>query len=197
MLWDIRKLVEPVETLPLEFAGYKSGLKLGGIVVEYESTMVRGAHNLVYTSPLIGILFVFQPTKFMVGTEQGVILSCNRKAKTPQEKITNAFTGHHGPIYALQVQQTFVFVCVCVCVYFSALFCCSVIRSTPNTSYLWVTGRQEFGQRMPKNRPSCGQSEQECVPQFAKRRHIGREGKSSHAGNRTPATAVRAPDPNH
>ena len=39
--WDIRKLVEPVETLPLEFAGYKSGLKLGGIVVEYESTMVR------------------------------------------------------------------------------------------------------------------------------------------------------------
>ncbi len=38
--WDIRKLVEPVETLPLEFAAYKPGLKLGGIVVEYESTMV-------------------------------------------------------------------------------------------------------------------------------------------------------------
>ena len=48
----------------------------------------------------------FQPTKFMVGTEQGVILSCNRKAKTPQDKITNAFTGHHGPIYALQVLYT-------------------------------------------------------------------------------------------
>ena len=44
-----------------------------------------------------------QPTKFMVGTEQGVILSCNRKAKTPQDKITHAFTGHYGPIYALQV----------------------------------------------------------------------------------------------
>ena len=38
--WDIRKLVEPVETLSLEYSGYKSGLKLGGIVVEYESTMV-------------------------------------------------------------------------------------------------------------------------------------------------------------
>ena len=38
--WDIRKLVEPVETLPLQYSGYKSGLKLGGIVVEYESTMV-------------------------------------------------------------------------------------------------------------------------------------------------------------
>ena len=32
--WDIRKLVEPVETLPLQYSGYKSGLKLGGIVVE-------------------------------------------------------------------------------------------------------------------------------------------------------------------
>jgi dynein intermediate chain 2 len=79
--WDIRKLVEPVEALPLVFPGYKPDFTLGGIVVEYESTM---------------------PTKFMVGTEQGVILCCNRKAKTPQEKITNAFTGHHGPIYALQ-----------------------------------------------------------------------------------------------
>ena len=39
----------------------------------------------------------------MVGTEQGVILSCNRKAKSAQDKITAAFTGHYGPIYALQV----------------------------------------------------------------------------------------------
>ena len=38
--WDIRKLGEPVETLPLEFAGYRSGQKLGGIALEYESTMV-------------------------------------------------------------------------------------------------------------------------------------------------------------
>ena len=48
-----------------------------------------------------------QPTKFMVGTEQGVILSCNRKAKTPQDKITTAFVGHHGPIYTLQVSLSF------------------------------------------------------------------------------------------
>ncbi len=39
--WDIRKLGEPVETLPLEFAGYKPGETLGGITLEYESTMVR------------------------------------------------------------------------------------------------------------------------------------------------------------
>ena len=40
MWWDIRKLVEPVETLQLEYAGYMPGQKLGGIVMEYESTMV-------------------------------------------------------------------------------------------------------------------------------------------------------------
>ena len=38
--WDIRKLVEPVETLKLEYASYMPGQKLGGIVMEYESTMV-------------------------------------------------------------------------------------------------------------------------------------------------------------
>lgn len=42
-----------------------------------------------------------QPTKFMVGTEQGIIVACNRKAKTPAEKITSTFSGHHGPVYAL------------------------------------------------------------------------------------------------
>ena len=46
LLWDIRKLVEPVETLPLEFAGYKADFKLGGIVVEYESTMVRSIQHM-------------------------------------------------------------------------------------------------------------------------------------------------------
>ena len=43
--WDIRKLVEPVETLSLEYAGYKAGEVLGGITLEYESTMVRSSHD--------------------------------------------------------------------------------------------------------------------------------------------------------
>nr|XP_025046201.1 dynein intermediate chain 2, axonemal [Pelodiscus sinensis] len=42
-----------------------------------------------------------QPTKFMVGTEQGMVITCNRKAKTPAEKIVGTYSGHHGPIYAL------------------------------------------------------------------------------------------------
>jgi len=43
-----------------------------------------------------------QPTKFMAGTEQGTIMSCNRKAKTPQEKVVAVYPGHIGPVYALQ-----------------------------------------------------------------------------------------------
>lgn len=38
----------------------------------------------------------------MVGTEQGTIISCNRKAKTPPEKIVAIYKEHIGPVYALQ-----------------------------------------------------------------------------------------------
>lgn len=48
-----------------------------------------------------------QPTKFMVGTEQGAIVSCNRKAKTAAEKLVCTYEGHHGPIYALQRNSFF------------------------------------------------------------------------------------------
>ncbi|XP_035038202.1 dynein axonemal intermediate chain 2-like [Hippoglossus stenolepis] len=80
--WDVRKLSEPTEHLVLDL-GREGNLNraLGAISLEFESTM---------------------PTKFMVGTEQGVVVSCNRKAKTPAEKIVCTYDGHHGPIYALQ-----------------------------------------------------------------------------------------------
>ncbi|KAM9839088.1 dynein axonemal intermediate chain 2 [Aulostomus maculatus] len=80
--WDIRRLSEPTERLVLD-PGREGNLEraLGAISLEFEATM---------------------PTKFMVGTEQGLIVSCNRKAKTPGEKIVCTYSGHHGPIYALQ-----------------------------------------------------------------------------------------------
>uniref|UniRef100_A0A7M5US50 Dynein intermediate chain 3, ciliary n=1 Tax=Clytia hemisphaerica TaxID=252671 RepID=A0A7M5US50_9CNID len=78
--WDIRKLGEPTEHLYLN-KNPKENKPMGGLVLEYEPTM---------------------PTKFMVGTEQGVVLSCNRKAKTPADKIVCSFSQHYGPIYALQ-----------------------------------------------------------------------------------------------
>ncbi|NXL83623.1 DNAI2 protein, partial [Alectura lathami] len=79
--WDIRKLSEPTEVLVLDIT--RKGLlenALGATTLEFEPTM---------------------PTKFMVGTEQGIIIACNRKAKAPPEKIASTYSGHHGPVYAL------------------------------------------------------------------------------------------------
>ena len=42
------------------------------------------------------------PSKFLVGTEQGSVLLCNRKAKTPGDNVASVYPGHHGPIYALE-----------------------------------------------------------------------------------------------
>ncbi|KAK2503602.1 hypothetical protein MC885_021843 [Smutsia gigantea] len=82
MWWDIRKMSEPTEVVILDITK-KGQLEnaLGAMSLEFESTL---------------------PTKFMVGTEQGIVISCNRKAKTAAEKIVCTFSGHHGPIYALQ-----------------------------------------------------------------------------------------------
>lgn len=80
--WDIRRLGEPTERLILDPTKQLDPAKAqGAITLEYEPTI---------------------PTRFMVGTEQGTILSCNRKAKSPAEKIVSVYTGHHGPVYALQ-----------------------------------------------------------------------------------------------
>ncbi|KFQ56416.1 Dynein intermediate chain 2, axonemal, partial [Nestor notabilis] len=79
--WDIRKLSVPTERLVLDIS--RKGIlqqALGAVTLEFESTL---------------------PTKFMVGTEQGIVILCNRKAKTPAEKITCTYSGHHGPVYAL------------------------------------------------------------------------------------------------
>ena len=42
------------------------------------------------------------PTKFLVGSEHGSVLLCNRKAKSASERIGAVYPGHHGPVYALQ-----------------------------------------------------------------------------------------------
>ena len=39
------------------------------------------------------------PTKFMIGTEQGNIMTCNRKAKNPQDRVGASFPGVHLPAF--------------------------------------------------------------------------------------------------
>merc|ERR1719440_1045157 len=40
--------------------------------------------------------------KFLVGTEQGKIVSCSRKGKTNADKIGTIYEGHCGPVYGMQ-----------------------------------------------------------------------------------------------
>lgn len=85
----MRKLNEPSETLILDTVkgdGQILSRALGASCLEYEGTI---------------------PTRFMVGTENGCVISCNRKGKTPAEKIVCKYTAHVGPVYALQRNPSF------------------------------------------------------------------------------------------
>lgn len=68
--WDMRKLNERLDFLYMDPEKSDEPLlerSYGVSVLEYETTI---------------------PTRFMVGSEQGMLFFCNRKGKTPLEKIT-------------------------------------------------------------------------------------------------------------
>lgn len=82
--WDTRRLSEPTEVLQLENSA--TGMVLGGSSMEYNSEA--------------------GPTKYLVGTEQGIVLSINlrnRKQGNRGVQVLDSGPGkHHGPIYAIQ-----------------------------------------------------------------------------------------------
>lgn len=81
---------QPTEVLILDYvrdADQELANAMGGSCLEYESTI---------------------PTRFTVGTEQGIAISCNRKGKTAMEKMSIRFAAHYGPILALQRNPGFV-----------------------------------------------------------------------------------------
>lgn len=92
-VWDCRIPDKPLEliklpedSLTLLPKGNGQGSKgvLGGLCLDYD--------------PQVG-----GPSKYMIGTEEGIILSCNRKGKTQADKISpNIFNAHHGPVYSVQ-----------------------------------------------------------------------------------------------
>jgi len=83
--WDMRNFTEPVATYELKDA---QGAEMGGCSLEYN---VEGGS-----------------TKFLVGTEQGLVVSINTKKKGGQMvSVKEAGAGkHHGPIYSLQRNPT-------------------------------------------------------------------------------------------
>ncbi|NXY11509.1 DNAI2 protein, partial [Pteruthius melanotis] len=79
--WDIRKMSQPSEKLILDITKEEQLKKaLGASALDFAPTM---------------------PTKFLVGTEQGTIISCNRDSKTPPEKMAHIFSGHLGAVYSV------------------------------------------------------------------------------------------------
>lgn len=82
--WDMRNLNEHLDVLlmdPMKTDEQEISRALGVSVLEYETTI---------------------STKFMAGTENGVLFSCSRKGKTPIEKINFKLQCHFGPIYSLE-----------------------------------------------------------------------------------------------
>ncbi|RXN10160.1 dynein intermediate chain ciliary-like protein [Labeo rohita] len=81
LFWDIRMMNEPTKQLVLDPS--KKGNRenaYGAVSMEFENSMA----------------------KFLVGTEQGLVVSCNRKLETTDDPIVCTYSGHHGPIYAIQ-----------------------------------------------------------------------------------------------
>lgn len=86
--WDTRKLDEPIDSLILS-SGLSSGMTLGGSSLEYNTEA--------------------GPTKFLIGTEQGIVMSLNTRNKKTNNGITVFDTGsgkHSGPIPSIQRNPT-------------------------------------------------------------------------------------------
>ncbi|XP_045451062.1 dynein axonemal intermediate chain 2 [Melitaea cinxia] len=89
--WDIRNMNEPTDSMIIDIVKTNNDTQcvdnaLGISALEYEQTI---------------------PTRFMVGTETGLVIGGNRKGKTPLEKLPSKYEAHLGPVYALQRNPTF------------------------------------------------------------------------------------------
>jgi dynein intermediate chain 2, axonemal len=83
--WDTRRLSEPTDSLQLCTDVKAQGQVLGGSSLEYNSEA--------------------GPSKYLVGTEQGVVLMVNLKNRKQNNGLTVFDQGpgkHHGPIYSIQ-----------------------------------------------------------------------------------------------
>jgi dynein intermediate chain 2 len=83
--WDTRRLAEPTDNLTLSTDNKNNGQVLGGSSMEYNSEA--------------------GPSKYLVGTEQGIVLMVNLKNRKQNNGINVFDTGagkHHGPIYSIQ-----------------------------------------------------------------------------------------------
>ncbi|KAI5645454.1 dynein intermediate chain 3, ciliary [Phthorimaea operculella] len=89
--WDTRNMNEPTDSMIIDLVKLPTDTQsennaIGISALEYEPTI---------------------PTRFMVGTETGLVIGGNRKGKNPVEKLPSKYEAHLGPVYALQRNPTF------------------------------------------------------------------------------------------
>jgi dynein intermediate chain 2 len=92
-------MIQPIDSLALDVE--KNGTLVGGTCLDYDLSMVR-SDALVGERNRLFNLNLSQPTKFLVGTEAGTILSCNRKLKTPAERIQHTYSAHFTRVSAVK-----------------------------------------------------------------------------------------------
>ncbi|KYN14063.1 Dynein intermediate chain 2, axonemal [Trachymyrmex cornetzi] len=88
--WDTRKLQVPTETLVIDLSKPEN----------QNVDKATGISTLQF-EPSMG-------TRFMCGLENGIVISGNRKGKTPGEKIATRFRAQYGPVISLERNPTFV-----------------------------------------------------------------------------------------
>lgn len=87
--WDLRKFDEPTDVMIMDIVKTATDVQSmatanGVTMIEYEPTI---------------------PTRFMVGTENGLVISCNRKGKTALEKLPVKVSCHSGLAQTIDFSQ--------------------------------------------------------------------------------------------
>ncbi|XP_015587491.1 dynein intermediate chain 3, ciliary isoform X2 [Cephus cinctus] len=88
--WDTRKMQAPTDTLAMDLCKPE----------EQDVDRATGISALQF-EPSMG-------TRFMCGLENGMVISGNRKGKTPGEKIATRFRAQYGPVLSVERNPTFV-----------------------------------------------------------------------------------------
>uniref|UniRef100_A0A2A4JLD2 Dynein intermediate chain 3, ciliary n=1 Tax=Heliothis virescens TaxID=7102 RepID=A0A2A4JLD2_HELVI len=83
--FDIRDLSEPMETLTMSVDVPRGE--------EPTCSNAEGISSIQFDRAL--------PTRFLAGTETGLVLNINRKGKTPQDVISGIYKAHKGPVRAV------------------------------------------------------------------------------------------------
>lgn len=85
--WDARNLTKPTQTLHLDSKRLEQAKDIPMLNKSYGITSLHYDFSLPY--------------RYMLGTEQGTVLSCNRRPKTPADLIPGIYNTSLGPVFSV------------------------------------------------------------------------------------------------